>query len=309
MKNLCVGVLVVVGAIWATPARAQAVLLPTLQAFRAQYPTPMTHAQRAELLNRVAWQHRAEGWGLLEKSGGTRCPAPQGLDVACDILMHLPTGLHWDVLVDHDYAAIPVWRLVGPVELWRFVAPAKPAQAVVAADMIADFGASGTWLLTDLTSYSLLHPLSPDSMVTGDLDGNNVDEIVLDLGVNHGVWAWMNNQSWAQLHPLSPTRMARGDLDANGRDDLLLDFPGYGVFVWANHTNWVCQRHLLAAAPRAQLERDDHGGFRWQRPGRSGRELPRARRLELEQRRGLAPRARDRRRPPRGQRCRRQRPR
>lgn len=109
-------------------------LLPTLQAFRADYPTPMSSAQQAELLNRVAFQHRTEGWGLLRKLGGSRCPAPQGVDVACDILVNEPSIWHFEVLIDPGGAGKPVWRDVGPCvlgpssgcDIARFVEPIAP---------------------------------------------------------------------------------------------------------------------------------------------------------------------------------------
>src|SRR5688572_26107751 len=83
-----------------TPGSAQTSLIPTLERLRAEYPTPMSSAQIGEYLNRVAWEHRGEGWGLLYKPGGTNCDAPQGLKVSCDVLFHLPTLGLYDVLVD-----------------------------------------------------------------------------------------------------------------------------------------------------------------------------------------------------------------
>lgn len=124
------------GLVWASTALAQpASLLPTVQAIRAQYPTPMSEAQRGEFLNRIAWQHRAEGWGLLRKDGGSRCPAPQGVTVACDILIHAPSVRHFDVLIDGEGKATPDWADVGPCvlgpssgcEMARFVAPVAPS--------------------------------------------------------------------------------------------------------------------------------------------------------------------------------------
>ena len=57
------------------------------------------------------------------------------------------------------------------------------------------------------------HWLSPEQVVTGDLDGNGIDDIIGDFGAIYGVWIRMNNTTWVQLHGLSPTHMAVGDLD------------------------------------------------------------------------------------------------
>lgn len=113
------------------PVEAQNSLLPTLERLRPEYPTPMSPAQLGEYLNRVAWEHRADGWGLLRKTAGNRCPAPQGVEVACDILIHAPSIRHFDVLMDAGGASVPVWQdagtcVLGPTsgcEMSRFLAP------------------------------------------------------------------------------------------------------------------------------------------------------------------------------------------
>lgn len=114
MKRLLIGL-----GIWlcATPVLAQTSLLPTLERIRLEYPTPMSPEQHGEYLNRVAWEHRNEGWGLLRKDGGNRCPAPQGVYVACDILVYAPNPWHFDVLIDSGVSDIPAWIDKGPCVL------------------------------------------------------------------------------------------------------------------------------------------------------------------------------------------------
>jgi len=51
-------------------------------------------------------------------------------------------------------------------------------------------------------------------MVTGDLDGNGLDEVIIDFGAG-GLWIWQNNSSFVKLHSLSPEVMVTGDLDGN----------------------------------------------------------------------------------------------
>lgn len=118
----------------AAPAQAQTSLLEPMKALRASYPPKLTPAQAGEFLNRLAWEHRAEGWGLLRKTGGTRCPVPQGGEASCDILIHAPSVRHFDVLADAEGVATPVWRDVGPCVLGpssgcamaNFLAPVAP---------------------------------------------------------------------------------------------------------------------------------------------------------------------------------------
>lgn len=87
---------------------AQTSLLPTLQQVRTEFPQDWTHEDRGTFLNKVAWTHRADGWGLLRKPGGNRCPTPQGIDISCDYLVFGPTMQGFDVLGDET---TPTWRV------------------------------------------------------------------------------------------------------------------------------------------------------------------------------------------------------
>jgi hypothetical protein len=111
-------------------------------------------------------------------------------------------------------------------------------------DAIVDFDAYGLWILDYGQEWVQLHPLGADQVVTGDLDGSGVDDIIVDFGVAWGVWIRMNNADWFQLHTLSPRHMAVGDLDNSGRDDIVADFDGFGVWRWMNNGFWT-QLHEL----------------------------------------------------------------
>lgn len=110
------------------PPEEPASLLSDVQAERAKYGTPMTPQQLSDLLNAVAWNNRDAGWGLLSKPGGSNCPFASG-PIACDILFHRPSGLHYDVLIAADPGtgpATPAWQLVGPMSTSRWLAPVEP---------------------------------------------------------------------------------------------------------------------------------------------------------------------------------------
>ncbi len=142
----------------AAPVAAQNNLLPELQAERAKYPDgPIPAATIAKILNAVAWAHRAEGWGMLQKGSGNSCPIA-GTFVSCDILIHKPSVTHWDVLNnaegDGTGTAAAQFNLVGPCVLGpasgcamsRFLDPVDPAGAAppAASELTAppppDFG-------------------------------------------------------------------------------------------------------------------------------------------------------------------------
>jgi len=111
----------------AVPVSAQPSLLADVTAERARFGA-VTPADVAAILNAVAWRHRSEGWGLLEKTFGANCPTAT-TRIACDILVHRPTGLHFDVLRDAEGSASPVWQNKGPIDVSRFLAPVDPGQS------------------------------------------------------------------------------------------------------------------------------------------------------------------------------------
>ncbi|MFA4981577.1 MAG: glucoamylase family protein [Candidatus Omnitrophota bacterium] len=71
-------------------------------------------------------------------------------------------------------------------------------------------------------------------MVTGDFDGDNHDEVILDYG-EYGIHIWDSNgtPAWTQLHTLSPEDMVTGDFDGDNHDEVILDYGlSYGVYIW-----------------------------------------------------------------------------
>jgi hypothetical protein len=70
----------------------------TLKDICAAYPWSVVQSDEhlGELLNAVAWRHRAEGWGLSRKTGGRHVDSPAG-PIAEDILQ-TQDGHHYDVL-------------------------------------------------------------------------------------------------------------------------------------------------------------------------------------------------------------------
>ncbi len=108
--------------------------LGDLQAERAKYGATLSAPQAGELLNAVAWKLRGEGFGLLRKDGGNRCPVPNSaVTIACDWLVHRPSARGCDVLVsgpDSDPPAngpaTPTWCAGEPFDVARFVEPVDP---------------------------------------------------------------------------------------------------------------------------------------------------------------------------------------
>ena len=55
----------------------------------------LTPAQLGAFLNRVAWKHRGDGFGVNKKNFGNFCPSPAG-PVACDIIQR--NDVLWDIV-------------------------------------------------------------------------------------------------------------------------------------------------------------------------------------------------------------------
>jgi hypothetical protein len=58
-----------------------------------------------------------------------------------------------------------------------------------------------------------VHSLASQQIVLGDLDGNGLDDIILDFGPDSGIWVWGNNTAWIHAHPESPEQMVAANLN------------------------------------------------------------------------------------------------
>lgn len=106
------------------------------------------------------------------------------------------------------------------------------------SDLVFDLGSRGLWSLTDRLAFRQISTSVAKSMTTGDLDGNRVDELIVDFGTGAGIWVRWNGVDWVRLHEISAIRMTAGDLDNNGRAELIVDFPAAGVYIFWNGTTW-----------------------------------------------------------------------
>ena len=126
-------------------------------------------------------------------------------------------------------------------------------------DLAIDFGPDfGLWTAHQAGTWRQIHDVSPYAIVSGDLDGNGLDDLVVDFGV-YGVYVWMNHATWVFLHAANPTQMVIGDFDGNGQDDVVFDFPGFGLWRFNNNSVWA-PLHQLSAARLAVGNLDGTGG-------------------------------------------------
>ncbi|MDD5439524.1 MAG: S8 family serine peptidase [Candidatus Omnitrophica bacterium] len=68
-------------------------------------------------------------------------------------------------------------------------------------------------------------------IVPAALDGDGVNELVVDFGPQYGVWI-LKGVSWEKLHPLSVKTIVKGDFDGDKNDELIMDFQQYGLWIY-----------------------------------------------------------------------------
>jgi len=114
------------------------------------------------LLNAVAWEHRAEGFGLSRKVGGITVPFPGGGTICHDVLQ-LPDGTAWDVLLAAGEQATPIqgdsFTITDPARPW--VAPVDPWTAYFLTEPVLPV----TWPVPPLLTAP---PVPPDLTIILD---------------------------------------------------------------------------------------------------------------------------------------------
>ena len=127
-------------------------------------------------------------------------------------------------------------------------------------DIVIDFGPQyGIWIRYNNISWTQLHNISPNSMVTADLNGNGKTDVIIDFGTQYGIWIYHDNGTWTQLHSVSPKSMVTGDLDGNGKADVIIDFgTQYGIWIYHDDGTWT---QLHNVSPKSMMTADlDHNG-------------------------------------------------
>ena len=59
-------------------------------------------------------------------------------------------------------------------------------------------------------------PLATYAEVTGDMDGNGKDDVIVDAGPGFGLWVRINDSTWVQLHNVSPESVVTGGKSSTG---------------------------------------------------------------------------------------------
>ncbi len=117
----------------------------------------------------------------------------------------------------------------------------------------------GIWVFRNNRKWAKLHKRSAEIMVTGDMDGNGKDEVIVDfLGKPAGIWVRRNDRKWLLLHKRPALIMVTGDMDGNGKDEVIVDFHGNpeGIWVRRNDLKW---RQLFTSSALIMVTGDMDG--------------------------------------------------
>jgi hypothetical protein len=141
---------------------------------------------------------------------------------------------------------------------WTIVEPAGTPVDPSAVDLAFDFGPNGVWLKYADAGWRQLHPMNPEEMASGDVDGNGQSDLIVDFP-GRGLWIWLNDSAWVQLDTWNSGTMIAANLDGNGKSAILFDFPGWGIWVWRYGGDWLW---LYPQSVRAMVAADLDGNGR-----------------------------------------------
>lgn len=189
-------------------------------------------------------------WVRYDDGRWTRLHPLDALDVAAG---HVDIGNQTDIVIAFPEAQ-GVWAVMNG-STWTRIDTRTASRLRIAnldadpvQDVIADFPGNGVWIrYNNSSTWRPIHPLSPDGMATGNVDGDagGRQDLILSFP-GQGLYIFMNNASWARYHPATSSKMETADLDQNGRDDIIIGFQGQGVWVLMNLVSWI-RLHTLDA--------------------------------------------------------------
>ena len=88
------------------------------------------------------------------------------------------------------------------------------------------------------STWTKLHAGAPLGLSAGDLDGNSIDDLLVDFGTG-GLWGRYNNATWLKLHNDSPDDFLTARLDNNAKKEAVVDFGASGLWARFNNATWT----------------------------------------------------------------------
>ena len=102
--------------------------LNTVMDVRARYGVTLGYEGAWKVCNEVAWQHRAGGWGILEKPTGTNY-VYDGVGYSVDVIINAREKQIVDILGSSELEGLPQWSVIPWNDSYaeRWAAPIDPA--------------------------------------------------------------------------------------------------------------------------------------------------------------------------------------
>jgi probable HAF family extracellular repeat protein len=74
-------------------------------------------------------------------------------------------------------------------------------------DLVGNFGLPPTiWALRQTAWIQVNGKLGAKTIVSGDFDGNGLDDLAIDFSFPYGVWLWMNHATWVHSPVVAPPK-------------------------------------------------------------------------------------------------------
>jgi len=105
-------------------------------------------------------------------------------------------------------------------------------------ELILNFGpAYGLYQYDQAGGWKQWNTVNPSHMVTVDLNGDGMDELVASFA-GYGLYKKDSANDWQAINNVEPDKMIAADIDGDGRDELVAGFIGYGLYSYDDSGGW-----------------------------------------------------------------------
>jgi len=104
----------------------------------------------------------------------------------------------------------------------------------------APYSAKIEWpMLQGNAAHTGSYTSSPTTLLTADLNGNGLGDIVVDYGTGSGIWVGYDNGVWENIYNESANSTVIADLNGDGKDEIIFDFGPSKNYIWVKYeTYW-----------------------------------------------------------------------
>jgi hypothetical protein len=105
-------------------------------------------------------------------------------------------------------------------------------------ELILNFGSAyGLYQCDQARGCKQWNTVNPSQMVTIDLNGDGMDELVAAFP-GYGLYKKDSANDWHRINDVVPDKMIAADIDGDGDDELIAAFAGYGLYYYDDPVGW-----------------------------------------------------------------------